>query len=111
MTNDGVCMKNKPDFELAEQYFQEAIDLKPRYGEALIQMASLKHQVDSSDISARAFLQRYLAFNEPSAPVLYLGIQIETSLGNERDATEYCSQLISDFPDSPESKLLIRSGC
>lgn len=110
MTNAGVCMKSKPDYELASSYFQEAIDLRPRYGEALIQMAELKHRVDPKDISARGFLQRYLAFNEATAPALYLGIQIETSLGNDRDATDYTSQLLRDFPDSPESKLLLRGG-
>ena len=110
MTNAGVCMSNKPDYELAANYFQEAIDLKPRYGEALIQMAALKHRVDPKDISARGFLQRYLAFNEATAPALYLGIQIETSLGNDRDATDYTTQLLRDFPDSPESKLLLRNG-
>jgi type IV pilus assembly protein PilF len=79
MSNAGVCMAKKPDLELAEQYFRQAIARRPNYGEALIQLAALKHRTEDN-LTARAFLQRYLAFNEASAAVLYLAIQIETDL-------------------------------
>jgi len=103
MSNAGVCMAKKPDLELAEQYFRQAIQRRPNYGEALIQMAALKHRADDN-LTARAFLQRYLAVNEASAAVLYLAIQIETQLGMEREATDYMNQLLRDFPDSAEAR-------
>ncbi len=103
MTNAGVCMAQKPDYELAEQYFRLAITRRPNYGEALIQLAALKHRTDDN-LTARAFLQRYLAFNEASAAVLYLAIQIETDLGMDREATDYLNRLLRDFPDSPEAR-------
>jgi type IV pilus assembly protein PilF len=103
MSNAGVCMAKKPDLELAEQYFRQAIARKPSYGEALIQLAALKHRSEDN-LTARAFLQRYLAANEATAAVLYLAIQIETNLGMEREATDYMNQLLRDFPDSPEAR-------
>ena len=103
MSNAGVCMAQKPDLELAEQYFRQAIERRQNYGEALIQLAALKHRTEEN-LTARGFLQRYLAANEASAAVLYLAIQIETQLGDDRAATNYMNQLLRDFPDSPEAR-------
>ncbi len=106
MTNAGVCMVQNSDYALAEQYFREALAVRPAYGEALIQMASLMH-LTGEDLKARAFLQRYLAANEASAAVLYLGVQIETRLGDERAANDYRSGIFTDFPESAEAKQLL----
>ena len=103
MSNAGVCMAKKPDMELAEQYFRQAIARRPNYAEALIQLAALKQRTDDS-LSARAFLQRYLAVSEASPAVLDLAIQIETRLGDERAVTDYMNRLLRDFPDSPEAR-------
>ena len=103
MSNAGVCMAKIPDLELAERYFRQAIARRPNYGEALIQLAALKHRTEDN-LTARAFLQRYLASNDASAAVLYLAIQIETELGMDREATDYLNRLLRDFPDSPEAR-------
>lgn len=109
MSNAGVCMAKKPDLELAERYFRQAIARRPSYGEALIQLAALKHRTEDN-LTARAFLQRYLSFNEASAAVLYLAIQIETQLGMDREATDYLNLLLRDFPDSPEARQTLTSS-
>ena len=109
MSNAGVCMAKKPDFELAERYFRQAIARRPSYGEALIQLAALKHRTEDN-LTARAFLQRYLSVNEASAAVLYLAIQIETQLGMDREATDYLNLLLRDFPDSPEARQTLTSS-
>ena len=109
MSNAGVCMAKKPDFELAERYFRQAIARRPSYGEALIQLAALKHRTEDN-LTARAFLQRYLSFNAASAAVLYLAIQIETQLGMDREATDYLNLLLRDFPDSPEARQTLTSS-
>jgi type IV pilus assembly protein PilF len=109
LTNAGVCIAKKPDYERAELYFRNALERKSGYGEALIQLAALKNRT-GDNLSSRAFLQRYIAGNEASAPVLFLAIQIETALGDDRAATDYSNQLLQDFPDSPQAMQLIRSG-
>lgn len=109
MSNAGVCMAQKPDNELAEKYFRDALAKRPNYKDALLQLATLKHHT-GDDLSARAFLQRYLATNPPTAMVLYLGVQIESALDDERAATDYSNQILRDFPDSPEANQVLRSG-
>ena len=107
-TNAGVCLTQQPDLERAEVYFRKALDRKPNYGEALIQLVLLK-QEQGEHLSARAFLQRYLSANRPSAGVLYLGVMIEEKLGDERARTEYADQILREFPQSPEAKKVLES--
>jgi type IV pilus assembly protein PilF len=108
MSNAGVCMAKKPDLELAEQYFRQAIERKPTYSEALLRLADLKHRTDD-DLTARAFLQRFLAADKATAEALDLAIRIETRLGDERAATDYMNQLLREFPDSPEARRTLTS--
>ena len=107
MTNAGICVAKKPDLALAEKYFREALAERPNYGEALIQLAALKHRTDEN-LGARAFIQRYFATSPPSSGVLYLAVQIETQLGDDRLATDYTNQLLRDFPESAEARLMLQ---
>jgi type IV pilus assembly protein PilF len=109
MNNAGVCMTQIPDLELAEGYFRQALDRKSTYGEALLQMSLLKFTTEDY-LSARAFLQRYLSSNMPTAGVLYLGIRIEQQLGDERARTDYANQILRDFPESPEARNILEAG-
>ena len=109
LTNAGVCMIARPDFVQAEAYFRDALREKPTHGEALIQLAALKHKTDEH-LQARAFLQRYLSGNKATPGTLYLGVLIEKALEDERAATDYMNQLLRDFPSSPEARRVLESG-
>lgn len=109
MTNAGICMTQKPDPVAAEKYFRQALERKPNFGEALLQMCLLKNAA-GENLAARAFMQRYLAANKPSAGVLYLAIQIEGALGDRRARSEYSDQLIREFPTSPEARMILESS-
>ena len=106
MVNAGVCMKQKPDMALAEQYMRDALDRRPNYGEALLQLSVLKYQSDNA-MGARAFLERYLASNEPTPAVLFLGIRIEEKAGDDRARDDYIEQLLGEFPDSAEARTIL----
>jgi type IV pilus assembly protein PilF len=108
LTNAGVCMSQKPDLEQAESYFRQALDEKSGYGEALLQLALLK-QNQGDNLAARAFLQRFLATNSATAQILYLGIKVESAIGDERASGEYAMRLLRDFPKSAESSY-VREG-
>jgi type IV pilus assembly protein PilF len=109
LTNAGVCMVQKPDPDAAEAYFRKALDRKPNYGEALLQMCLLKYSGEDY-LGARAFLQRYLSANVPTAGILYLASRIEDLLDNDRGRIEFEDQLIRDFPTSPEARKVLGSG-
>ena len=108
-TNAGVCMMRKPDHVAAEAYLRAALERRPSYGEALLQMSVLFYETGDT-LRARAFLQRYLGSNVPSAPVLYHGIRIEEKLGDDSARREYMLQLLRDFPDSAEAERIRQSG-
>ncbi|MGB5629561.1 MAG: type IV pilus biogenesis/stability protein PilW [Woeseiaceae bacterium] len=109
LTNAGVCLMQEPDPEGAENFFRKALEIRPTYGEALLQLCLLKYQ-QQDYLSARAFLQRYMAKNTATAGVLYLAAQIEGKLGNDRGHDEFVDQLLRDFPDSPEARKVSSSG-
>jgi len=109
MTNAGVCLVQKPDFQGAEDFFRQALERRANYPEALLQMTLLKRRT-GEQLSARAFLQRYMATNPPSAQILLLAIQIERELGNETAEEEYRTQLLDQFPESAEARRLSEIG-
>lgn len=109
MTNAGVCMMQKPDQELAEQYFRQALARKPNYGEALLQLSLMKFSSEDY-LGARAFLQRYLSANIPTAGVLYLGVRIEEQLGDDNAREDYSNQILRQFPKSPEARRVLETG-
>jgi len=109
LTNAGVCMLQEPDFERAEEYFRRALDEKANYAEALLQLTLLKRRT-GDHLSARAFLQRYMAVQPLSPSILMLGVQIEGEIGNDSARRDYENQLFEQFPESPEAKRLRETG-
>ncbi len=108
MTNAGVCMTQKPDLVVAEDYFRAALERRPNNGEALLQMCLLKYS-QKDYMGARAFVQRHLASIASSAGILYLASRIEDMLGNDRGRMDYEDQLIREFPNSPEARKVLGS--
>lgn len=108
LTNAGVCMAQKPDYDLAERYFREALEYRSSYGEALLQMSLLK-RARGDDLSARAFLQRYMSANVPTAAVLWLAVQVERDIGDERASREMANRLLREYPESPEAKRVLQN--
>jgi type IV pilus assembly protein PilF len=109
LTNAGVCMSQKPDYDQAEAFLRQALEEKPGYGEALLQMSLLKYRTNEF-LQARAFLQRFLSSNKSTPDVLYLGVQIEKALGDDRASTDYANQLLREFPNSSQAKRVLRAG-
>jgi type IV pilus assembly protein PilF len=109
LTNAGVCMGNKPDYEEAESFLRLALEENATYGEALIQMSLLKFKTEDF-LHARAFVQRYLASNKATPEVLFLAVQIEKALGDDRASTDYAHRLLREFPESPQARRVLQSG-
>lgn len=109
LTNAGVCMSGKPDYAQAEKFFRQALEESPKYAEALLQMSLLMYRVEEY-LQARAFVQRYLASYRATPEVLYLAVQIEKSLGDERARTDYEDQLLREFPRSPQARSVLQDS-
>jgi type IV pilus assembly protein PilF len=108
LTNAGLCFLQKPDFAVAESFFREALEHRTNYGEALLQLALLKFR-QQDFMGSRAFLERYMSANITTAGVLYLAVEIESRLGNDRGRSEYVNRLLREFPESPEARKVLAS--
>jgi type IV pilus assembly protein PilF len=61
-------------------------------------------------MSARAFLERYLAVAKHRAKTLWYAVKTENALGNKVLADKYKTQLFTLFPASKETQQLKRTG-
>ena len=107
--NAGICYLKQGLDDKAEGYFRSALDLNPRIPSALIQMSDFSYN-QNNFLSARAYLQRYLAVSKPTPKSLWLGIKIENELGDQNALSSYRLLLKNNFPDSEEARLLEQSG-
>jgi type IV pilus assembly protein PilF len=106
--NAGTCARSAGDIKGAEDNFRKSLTSKPRYGEALFQMAELEyHQTEY--ISARGFLERYLEVGRTNPATLWLGVRIERGLGNKAQAQHYAQRLKSEYPAATQTKELLES--
>src|SRR5262245_16341424 len=94
--------------KVAEEDFRKALVVKPKFGEALFQMADLEYR-QTEYMSARAFLERYHEVGRTNPATLWLGVRIERSLGNKAQAQHYAQRLKSEYPSASQTQELLES--
>ncbi len=97
LINAGVCANRANLTDKAEQYFREALELRPENAEALLQLASLASKKNDW-LKVRAFIQRRDRVAKPSAESLRLAIKAERNLGDMDTAARLSQQLQREFP-------------
>ena len=98
-TYAGICALESGKEAQGESFFRRALRVSPRHPQALWLLAKLNFQ-QHDYLQARAFLQRYHDVANPRPASLYLGVQVERALGDQRMAEEYAERLRRDYPDS-----------
>jgi type IV pilus assembly protein PilF len=99
--NAGVCARNAGATDKAAEYFRSALARNPTFPDALQNMMEISY--DSGNfMQARAFVQRYLDSQMPTASVLLMCVNIETQLKNHDGADRCAAQLRNGFQGSPE---------
>ncbi len=104
--NAGNCARSANNLEHAEENFRKALAMKPRFSEALLQMADLEYQ-QKNYLSARGFIERYLDGGKPGAQILWLAYRIEKGLSNANGAGNYAQRLKVEFPNAAETRQLL----
>ncbi len=107
-TNAGTCAKGVNP-ALAESYLRAALNLDPRFADALFQMADVSLERGNA-LQARGFLERYLAQGKATPAALWLGVRIEESLSDTKAARRYGDQLREDFPESAETRQMFEQS-
>lgn len=104
-TNLAKCELSQGHQKVAERYFRMALRMNKTYSPALAEMQKISYQLEKY-MSARAFLERYLAVAKHSAQTLWYGIQTERVLGNRALEEQYREYMFRLFPLSEEMSLL-----
>ncbi len=104
-TNAGVCAR-KVDLQMSEDYFRRALALEPTSSMVLLQLSDVSFQ-QGNYLQSRGFLERYITTIGVSPAVLWLGVQIETELGDAKAAEIYGQRLKSEFPTAIETRMLL----
>ena len=103
----ATCLMGGTDWTGAETYLRNALNIEPRYADALYLMAQLKYR-EQKYMSARAHLQRYFDSGALNSKSLLLAVQVERNLGAQDLESSYAKQLRLQYPKSPEAKQLGR---
>jgi len=104
-SNAGLCLKRAGRIEEAEAHLRRALERNPRIPAALLAMAELSFE-QGEELSARAYMQRYVEVGEHSPETLWLGVRIERALGDLDAAASYAMLLKSKYPDSSQAREL-----
>jgi type IV pilus assembly protein PilF len=99
--NLGLCMAQNGQIEDAEKNLRKALTINPKLSKALFELAKISLQQDKL-FSARAFINRFAEISEPSAESLWLAIEIESKLKDQKAVNSYGEQLLGKFPLSEE---------
>jgi len=104
--NAGTCiLLAKGSMETAEADFRSAVEINPKNGQALYQLARVLYQKNDF-FKARAFIQRFDALGKSSPDALLLAMNIEVKLGHKDAAHDYAQRLRDQFPDSEQTRQL-----
>ncbi len=103
----GVCDLKAGETERAERRIREALEIAPRFPDALYEMARLTYQ-DGRPFQTRAFLSRLRALDVVTPESLLLCYRAEMQLGNREDALRCAQRLMRDFAESEEAAELQR---
>lgn len=104
-TNIGRCLLRQGKQDQAEKSFRQALLINESYGPALLEMQLISYRTGKY-LSARAFLERFLAGSKHTAQTLWYAVQTERSLGNKSLADDNREKLFILFPDSKEAQQL-----
>jgi type IV pilus assembly protein PilF len=104
-TNIGICELKQGRQQLAENNFRQALQINRNFSPALFEMQKISYRTGKY-MSARAFLERYLAVARHTPKTLWVAVQTERALGNQELAEEYKDTLYSQFSASKEAQQL-----
>lgn len=106
--NAGLCMKSAGMADEAQQYFERALAIKPKFADALLQLADLNFAQGKMS-EAQALVQRYLGGLPATPQILWLGVRVERALGNRAAADAYAKRLKTEYPKTEQTKALLES--
>ncbi|HYB66351.1 MAG TPA: type IV pilus biogenesis/stability protein PilW [Steroidobacteraceae bacterium] len=104
-TNAGVCLRAAKRDDEARVNFDAAMQLRPNYGEAAFQLATL--DFDHGQLgAARARIDGYIGTYQATPDLLLLGVRVARAQGDAVAAQRYARRLQLDYPGSDQARAL-----
>lgn len=103
--NAGTCLLEAKNYKNAEYMLRNALKQQPELQSALLSMAEIGVKTKKY-LMARAYVQRFHAVAKPTAESLWVQVQAEKALGDKEHYLKYAKQLLNQFPDSKQAKLV-----
>jgi type IV pilus assembly protein PilF len=101
LTNAADCSRRANLTTQSERFLREALSANPSFAPALLAMAKLQYG-RGAYADARGYMTRYSRVGPITPEALLLASQIESRLGNTKDARAIADALRARFPDAPE---------
>jgi type IV pilus assembly protein PilF len=101
-TNAGVCLRGVQRDAEAEPLFVQALQVRPDYAEAAVQLADLRLNHDRAADSYRG-ISDFLKANPPNPELLLLGWRAARAQQDGVAAAQMAWRLQTDFPDSEQA--------
>jgi type IV pilus assembly protein PilF len=103
--NAGVCARRSGDAASAEEYFKQALKLRPFEPQALYNLADMSFE--RGDLTgSKLYLSRLTQVSESNAQVLWLGVRLARRMGDRNSEASYSLQLRNRYPNSAEARAL-----
>jgi type IV pilus assembly protein PilF len=102
-TNAGVCLRGAKRDAEAEPLFVRALQVRPDYAEAAVQLADLRLNHDRAAEGYRG-ISDFLKANPPSPELLLLGWRAARALQDGVGAAQMAWRLQMEFPDSEQAR-------
>ncbi len=103
MTNLGRCYMQLVQYQEAEIYFSQALQVNSNYAPALLEIQKANYHLGNFT-AAKVYLNRYAQISDYSPESLLIALQIEGASGNTEMMQHYQKLLLTKFPLSAETK-------
>lgn len=100
--NAGVCMLDSNQLDKAEGYLRKALQINPQFANPYLHMAELLYKRQRLTV-ATAYYERFMTYGDNTPSSLLLGIQINRDTGKTKEAEQFASKLLNNFPASREA--------
>lgn len=102
--NAGRCARGVNDNIKAVHYFNEALRVDPRATVVMLELAEMQYQQKNYEVVLDV-IERIEAIEGENPKTLWLALRSERRQGNTNEVESYGTQLVKNFPDSPEAIL------
>ena len=103
--NAGACARQMGDSVAAENFFRQALRVRPNQPQALFNLSEMAYERKDYGAAKRE-MDSLMRVIKPNAEALWLALRIERGLGDSATAASYAQQLRKNFPDSKEARAL-----